>query len=208
MRRVVITIQIVGLLLPFSALSAERAPEPREILLKTIFALEMPGTIDLWKVDDSATAREIRSIRQALSKPQPEGTHTEPAFVVVGSGLNAIHEAHGVLVDGKKPRESISQDQVATIVFFSREFGRYVHLRRVEQRGNNIEVGYQFIPHKTKEVTGHFAIIPLGKLPAGKTRVEVKQTPMPQEYISAGWKPTSSEVAKGVVCSSFSFSVE
>ncbi len=183
-------------------------PEEREIPLKDIWALHMPGTIDLAKIDNAVASREMASIRQLLSRPPAEGKDGKAGFVVLGRPMDALHEAHAVLVDGKKALDTIPKDNLSSVVFFSHEFGRYVHVQSVERRGNDIEIKYKFVPHKSKELTEHFALIPLGKLPAGTMRVNILQTPMPKELVVAGWKPISADTARRVVCNSFSFVVK
>ncbi len=94
-----------------------------------------------------------------------------------------------------------------TLVFFSQEFNCYVRLQSVERQADVITVKYVFVPHKTKELTDHFALIPIGKLPKGKWRVEIVQSPMEQKYKDAGFKEVSAKIAGQVVCGSFTFEI-
>jgi hypothetical protein len=209
MYRIAISVVIAS---AFLWLGTSRAETPTDkdvkIPLDKVWAFRMPGTVDLATIDKPVASREIESIRRVLSMPTAQGKDAKAAFVVLGTGLKAIHEAHAVLVDGKKPRETIPKDSEASVVFFSYEFGRYVHLHSVERHGNSIEIKYEFVPHKSKELTEHFAVMPLGKLPAGTLRVDIVELPMPQQLIAAGWKPISADVSRGVVCRSFSFVVK
>ena len=147
------------------------------------------------------------AIRRAISKPPMQGKNARPAFVVQGDLPEAVHEAYMVLVDDKKPREVIPKGLTASVVFFSSDFGRYVHLRSVERHDNDIDIKYEFVPHKSKEVTAHFAIIPLDKLPSGTMRVNIAQAPMSAEFAS-GWKPIIDDTARCIVSNSFSFVVK
>ena len=113
-----------------------------------------------------------------------------------------------MLVDGKKPQETFPPDTKVSLVFFSYQYGPYVHLHKVTRRGNLINVRYQFVPHKTEEVTEHFALIPIGKLAAGKVRVEIIQSPMEPKFVKAGWKDIKPDIASRIVCGSFSFDVK
>jgi hypothetical protein len=64
-----------------------------------------------------------------------------------------------------------------TLVFYSRLSGSYVHLRRVIRDGNVITLQYRFVAHGSREITTHFALVQLGKLPAGKYEVKTVQLP-------------------------------
>src|SRR4051812_33737127 len=100
-----------------AASNADRRNDNAEAIpLNTIWAFRMPGTIDLEKVEKMPEAKEIESIRRALSTPPPQRKEAKPTFVVLGSGLTALHEAHRVLVDGKQPREDIPKNSDASIV--------------------------------------------------------------------------------------------
>jgi hypothetical protein len=183
-------------------------PEPVEISLDTIWGLNMPGIRELETSDDHRLAKLIGAIRRKLSDKPPQGQTAKACFAVTGAGPDALREAHSVLVDGKKPRQELPSGRDVSLVFFSHEFGRYVQLQRVLRDRNDIEIQYQFVPHKSLELTVHFALIPLGKMIPGKVQVHIKQLPMDDEFRRSGWKSVEPEVAKRVICQSFSFSVE
>lgn len=189
--------------------AANEEAKSRIIALDQIWGYNLPGTRDLLKIEGRSSAKQqIEEIRDALSTPPPQGKEASAGFAVAGSGADALREAHAVLVGGKKPRQTLPQDSELSLVFFSYQFGPYVHLQKVLRRGNVIEVQYLFVPHKTEEVTEHFALIPLGKLAAGKVRVEITQLPMEKRFVSAGWNDIAPEVARRIVCRPFSFVVE
>jgi hypothetical protein len=182
--------------------------EAVEIPLKEIWAYNMPGTRDLQKVEDRLTPKQWEEIRRSLSVQPPQGKKAGTGFAVVGVGPDAMREVHVVLVEGKKPSQIFPSNSDVSLVFYSYQFNRYVHLRSVSRRGNVIEIQYQFVPHKTKELTEHFALIPLSKLQLGKVQVDVVQAPMAQEFVRAEWKPVGDDTARQIVCGSFSFEVE
>ncbi len=95
-----------------------------------------------------------------------------------------------------------------SVVFFSYQEGNYVHLSRIELHGNDILIQFRFVPHETAVVTEHFALIPLGKLRAGKYQVKVVQSPMEQEYIDQGCVANDESDVQRFVCGSFEFSVK
>ncbi len=154
----------------------------------------------------------VSGIRRAL-RPEPiQGTNpiqwkdASPGFAVLGTGMDALHKAHAVLVKNQEPRKSFPADAEITLVFFSYQAGTYVHLHRVDRRDEIVEIRYRFVPHRTRDLSEHFALIPLGKLSGGKLRVEVIQSPLQQKHVNlSGMKPLQPEWGRQVVCKSFSF---
>ncbi len=186
----------------------KKVPEVVTIPLDQIWAYNMPGTKRLEKVEDRRSAKELREIRTSLSTTQLKRGMARAGFVVVGEGIGAVQGAHAVLVEGKKAPQQLPADTEISLVFFSCQFGRYVQLQKVVRDDNVIEVQYQFIPHKSKEVTQHFALIPLGKMVPGNMRVKITQVPMAREFVSAGWQPVQPDTERRIVCQPFSFDVE
>lgn len=191
-----------------AASAQNEQPKATDIPLKEIWALGMPGTFNLANIEDVVASKEIQSIRRSLSMPVAQDSRGKTGFVVLGTSVTALHEAHAILVDGKKPREVFPHNCDLCAVFFSREFGRYVQIRRITSCGNLITIHYEFVPHKTKELSTHFALVPLGKLLPGKKQVTIAQVPLSAELSSAGWKPICLDVSQQIVCKSFSFVVE
>lgn len=174
--------------------------EPKEIPLKDIWANRVPGTRDINKLDKQPSM--VLDIRRAIGFPTKD--KAKPGFAVEGTGPDALREAHAVFVKDKKPRDTFSGRDEVSVVFFAYETRPYVHLQKVELQGNNINVYYQFVYHETEEVTRYIALIPLGKLPAGKYRVNINRSPK-EKY--GGSQPLSDEIAARIVCRSFSFTV-
>lgn len=186
--------------------------ESREIPLKEIWAYNMPGTRDVGTLESNKPPATrygplVRNIRNVLSDCRTEGKKARTAFAVSGTGHVALREAHAVIVEGKKPHKTFPVGGEISAVVFSCSFGAYVHLHKIERKGNLIEIDYRFVPHKTKESTEHFAIVPLGPLPAGEYLVAVINAPMDQRFVDAGVKPIDLKVANEVVSRSFSISV-
>lgn len=193
------TVIVVALALPYMSSPSAFSIEPRVVPFDDIWGYGMPGTRDVTTLKG---AKLLEGIRNELSK-SPKGRE---GFVVQGDGAAALRAASAALLD-KKPQQSYPESEL-TLVFFSYEFGYYVRLEKVEIEENVVKVHYQFVPHKSKELTKHFALIPLGQFSPGKVQVEFIQSPLPQEFANAGWKPVSSETAQRVVCQSFSFVVK
>lgn len=171
--------------------------EGGEIYLDEIWAHNMPET------------RRINpgSILRSLEKTPPKGTKAKAGFAVRGSGRDALRQAYQVIVEGEEPRKEFTDGDEISVVFFSYQFGDYVHLHKVERQYRNIEIRYRFFPHESAYTTEHLALIPLGKLPAGKYRINIVRSPREQRMLDIGYRPVSNASARRVVCSSSSFSV-
>jgi hypothetical protein len=185
-------------------------PEVATVRLEEIWAYEMPGTRPMMAAEVNPTevsATELRLVDELLDaidpKPQKE---TKPGFAVAGSDVEALRAAHDVLVH-KKTVESLSTEQDIWIAFFSHNFGRYVHIQGVELGGKKIVIRFQFIPHMTKEMTQHFALIPLGKLARGTYQVQIVQAPMPKKFFDWVIPPVDPASEARVVCRPFEFEV-
>jgi hypothetical protein len=184
--------------------STNYAEEVVKIPLDQIWANNMPGTRNI--VDLDIESWFVSHIREALGFPQKD-KDAKPAFAVLGTGLDALRAAHEVLVNKKKPRETFPAGNEVSLVFFAHETQPYVHLHKVERQGNNVNIHFRFVPHEEEVTERYIALIPLGKLSLGKYRVNIIRSPMPQNYIDLGFRPMSDEVARRIVCRSFSFSV-
>jgi hypothetical protein len=169
------------------------------IPLDEIWAYEMPGTRDIQELDRDLSAENPEtdtstesgsqrdslwtSIANSLSADMPgsdwprEGQLARPGFAVVGTGREALRRTHAVLVNGEKPAESFELDTEISLAFFSYQTATYVHIQKVERRGNEIEIQYRFVGYGEKFVTAHLALIPLGKLLPGEYEVNMVQLP-------------------------------
>jgi hypothetical protein len=176
----------------------------KEIPLSEIWAYDMPGTKDVRKLGQSES---IERILRAIAHKSNSQEFASPGFAIVGTNKTALDEAFQVLVKRQSAPDKLSPSEPVSIVVFSHNTVRYFHISSVETRGVKFIVRYQLIPHKTKKVTSHFAIIPLGKLTPDKYQVEMVQL-QPVEFIKNGFPPISDEVAKTIVSNSFDFEIE
>jgi hypothetical protein len=216
-----------GLLLYFCA-PAQRQIERSELAtipLDQIWAFDMPGTHDVQELEPDKFGEHTRGlpsaersrlldesitdqIRVALDKDRPsKGTIAKPGFAVLGTGAEALQGAYDVLVKKKTPDKSFPLGSNVTLVFFSHLCGQYVHLVDVERKRNAIKIQYQFVPHMNADLTWHFALIPVGKLPIGKYGVEIIQLPGGKDKTGHFVGGLSADQARQIVCQPFSFSV-
>jgi hypothetical protein len=170
------------------------------IPLDQIWASNMPGTrsIDSTTHDEAATI--LPDILRALATRPPDPDGAKPGFAVLGTNEESLRAAHAAIVDGKVPHQLFPAGRDVSLVFFSHQLGSYVHIQEVHRDGSRIEIQYRFVPHRTREVTAHFAMIPLGKLPVGKYTVEILQKHRGETRGPKNWELR--------VCKSFEFSVE
>jgi hypothetical protein len=196
---------------PLAVLGAEPTDGPdakRIIPLKEIWAYKMPGTRNLEEFEEYKLAKLIDGIRKSLSADSKHKMKLKTGFAVQGERVEALRAAHEVLVNGGSLSPRLSHRREISVVFFSQQSGYYVRLHEVVRHGRSIEIRYRIIPHKSLELTEHFALIPLGILPPGGFQVNIEQTPLEENHKEPGSRPVKLELAQSLVCKSFSFVVE
>ncbi len=187
-----------------------KEPVPVVIPLSEIWAYNMPGTRDIRelqadKIPVSGDGPLVEQIRRSLSKDRPKGKAAGKGFAVLGTGLEALREAHTVLVEGRKPRNSFPGGSKISLVFFSHLSSCYVHLHQVNRQRTTITIRYQFVPHETKEMTTHIALIPIKGLLEDEYRIHVTQSPMERKFVESGFKQIDAAQARSIACGPFSF---
>ncbi len=194
--------------------AAENELQPDEaktvvIPLDQIWALDMPGTRDVRSLKPKEVTWSIGS-QIGWGNSSSSGSKKKiagPGFAARGTGMEALIAAHAELPEGQKPPDTFPFGSKLSVVFFSHGFNYYVHLNRVERLGNVITIRYRFVPHETKNLSSHFAIIPVSDLQHGEVQVNIVRSPMEEKYIDGGFKPVNAEWERRVVCKSFSFSI-
>lgn len=200
------TMRLFALLVVLFCCSASHAEEVVEIPLDKIWADSMPGTQNVYGLEGTPSGNplvaEIRKEHGSKSWEDKAG----PAFAVEGTGLEALKNAHAVIV-GKQPRSTSFSGEVS-VIFFSLVGGNYVHLTKVERDQNTIKIRYEFVSHQQKHLTRHFAIIPLGKLPKGEYKVDITAEGFEKPFANAEMRANPDEHKLQRVSSSFEFSIE
>ncbi len=164
----------------------------------------MPGTRDVRELEPASGQSLVSQIVQSLREPIPQ--QKAKGFTIHGWGLDALREACAVLANGQKPTNAFLAGTRLSVVFFSRISSYYVYVQKVERDGNTVKVYFRLVPHRTKELTEHFALIPLEELSPGKVTVEIIRSPMEKEFI--GFKLPDAEVESRIVSQSFHFVIE
>jgi hypothetical protein len=192
------------------------------IPLDKIWAYEMPGTRDIRGLDTVSKTEPakglvgpiVRSWMMRFESLRPEEIKSKSwarsGFVVPGSGHAALQAAYAIFVRGEKARTSFLPDEEITIVFFSEPPSKYrVIFQQIQRKGNEIEIRYQLEPSISGRNFDNFALIPLGRLSAGKYCVEMHQVPRELKPVEAklGLKPLNEEWGLNFLCKTFRFSV-
>ncbi|MBA3481289.1 MAG: hypothetical protein H0T51_05685 [Pirellulales bacterium] len=188
-----------------SASLAVAEEKPVEIPLKSIWALDMPGTKDVHELDpyDGDNPTVIGKIIRVFFTKHDEDTPPEKCFVVQGEGKEALKNAADVLICNEPRLKGVKASHAASLVFYSYPAPGYVVLDSVIRTGNQITINYQVVVHQSSNVTSHFALIPLHNLPLGKITVKPVQVPAKESRVPLP-DPKQSEQA---VCDSCSFVV-
>lgn len=193
-----------------------------KISFDEIWALEMPETKDVRDLQEIPKALPnaellrrsyVRQIEVALTHRNLPNYGEQPrsALVVQGSGVEALKEAARVLTEiaekgNKKELELIQPaGKELSLVFYSYMCAHYVHIIEVNKEESTITVKYRFVSHSTANMSTHFALIPLGKLPKGTKLVKIVQERTLDKY----GKPASSvREPRRYVSDSFTFCIE
>jgi hypothetical protein len=205
---------VLGLVLGCSISQAE---EVVEISLSEIWALDMPGTRDVRELEfrpgsnhteETVKQSFVHQIRRSLSnRPRDDGDTAGTVFVVTGVGREALQNALAVLKDESARLKSVSGNKPFSLVFYSYGCGRYVRLDEVRRTNHTIDIDYHFEAHNTRNMSSHFALIPLDNMPTGEIQVKVNQLPGKGPPIGQPAKPLDSLRVRQIVSDSFSFEV-
>jgi hypothetical protein len=180
----------------------------------------MPGTRDIRELEPKLDVHDasfrdlyrrslVRQIASFLSTYVPkESEQAQPAFVVVGTGKEALKNAHTIFIKERLVHGTgtVPSDTELSLVFYTYVTGWHPQINSVHQSPDAITVKYQFIaPQEPAFGAKRFALIPIGKVAPGTVQVEIEQVP-PVDYRGrpVEWKVDSERI----VCGSFSFDVK
>jgi hypothetical protein len=189
--------------------SIGRAEETVEIPLTEIWAWNMPGTKNVRELEKTPTDYPLVFGIARKLKLTSNRDEAGPAFVVEGSGLQALKNAYAVIVD-KQPRlTSLPEGTEGSIIFFALQGSPYVHLTKIEKRQNRFKIKFEFMGSLRKDSPNHFAIIPVGKLPEGHFSVEIVAEGFAEPFTSDPGRRANPDKRKmRRVSSSFEFDVK
>jgi hypothetical protein len=178
--------------LAFASFSfAAVAAEPVTIPVADIWAYRIEGTRDVRdlepdqfgeKTKELSSEEKFKLLHASLTQGILDGLRKQDAkaFVVQGTGRAALLAAKDA-IDGKVPRPLTSSEEVS-IAFFCSPVALTCQLEDVTRAGNTIDIPYRLTRRGDEWVSAYFALIPLGKLPAGKYEVNFVQKPKPDNF--------------------------
>lgn len=198
--------------------------KPKVIPLEDIWAWDMPGTRDVRELEPAnygehdetlSEAQELKRFNKAKSqillkalKQKYKNQPIEQGFAVAATGVEAIHKAIQHIKRGAaKKHAALPSNEPITLVFYSKEYGRYLHIKSVVRKGKTFTINYQLVPHTSKQLTQHFALIPTGLLTDGKYVVEMKLHSTPPRNQVRPHSPVPKNVPGDYVCRPFEFVV-
>jgi hypothetical protein len=178
------------------------SPAKIEVPLSRIWATDMLGTRDVRELgspraEDSLVERVLKQVRHTWNKDQ--------GYVVSGEDAEALREFLRLRESGE-PRNSLTEGEPVTLVFFTKVMGPYVELLGVYKLDTEITIQYRLVPHLTKDSRQHLALIPLGELTSGNYSVKLERLPVEQKYLAQGMQEPSMQQSDNV-CGAFEFSV-
>jgi hypothetical protein len=199
---------------------AKPDPKAKLVPLSEVWALKMPGTKNVRELDGEGQGIARSTTNRMASwlinnRPRPieanvpptRASLAGPGFAVIGTEADSLRQAANKLIQRpRRGRERFLSGSSMTVVFFAHPTAGYVHLHAVEVAGTDVTIKYRIVPHRTKESTTHFALIPLGKLPAGEYRVRMVLLPPPEEAGKRA-RPFDPGIAARDVCGDFTFLV-
>lgn len=187
-----------------------------EIPLKSIWAANMPGARNIRELEPRTKGdnREFGPLMHTIYRTMQGGRSGQswgrpdagPGFPVPGEGIAALNAAYDILSDNDERPTKVSAGEVS-VVFFARQSGQYCYLEKVEREGNVIALTYRFHAHRTANITGHFALIPLGTLKPGEYEVRMEQLQVARPTGEASGL-IEGERLKRTVSEPFSFEVQ
>jgi hypothetical protein len=216
---------VVGAFVAVSVLCGQACGESptdkaKMIPLEKIWAYDMPGTKDVRELEPKLDVHDpgfqefwrqslVRRIVRFLAVYTPkEGETAGPSFVVVGKGKGALNKVLDTLKDRerKKQERPFPKDWELSLVFYSYVTGWHPQIKSVEQTPALITVKYQFVAQQEPAFAAvRFALIPIGKFPAGKVRVKIEEVP-PVDFKGKPVDPL--QHAERYVCGSSSFTIK
>jgi len=153
-----------------------------------------------------------KSLVQPIEQALQEITHWEKkpsaGFAVSGRDRDALPDLHRVLAKQEKPKGSFTPQEEVSIFFFTQLTTPHVRIKGIERTGNVFKIKYMLIPRNYQIQTSINALIPCGKLPIDKYKVEMHRVPVTAKETRNGeYPPTEADLEKLIVCLPFSFVV-
>ncbi|MCH7750806.1 MAG: hypothetical protein IH898_01425 [Planctomycetes bacterium] len=181
--------------------------------LDGIWGYRMPGTHNMNFVRQhgeyvSAEGQTVEEIYNSLVGSSRD-KESSPAFAVQGTAMDALKNALTALNNSFKAINVFSIHEDVSVFVFSYNSRWRMNIRRVIRKSRDVEIRYELTPLLIMpDSTVNFAVIPLGKLPAGEMTIQMVKLPTGQEWINKGIVPITEEELARIVCKSFQLIVK
>ena len=184
----------------------DRNKAAKVIPLDHIWAQSMPNTKRISALDprkDEPNAMSaVSAINRLLSiRSSEENAKAGQCCLVEGEGKESLYSALAIIEKRQPIPEFMPAGKPLTLFFYTHFAPGYVCLDSVYWEGTRLKVNYKVVIHQTTEATIHFALIPVGKLSAGKINVDVIEVKPPIAY-------RNQAVADRAVCDSCAFDIK
>ncbi|MDC0936652.1 hypothetical protein OAS39_10225 [Pirellulales bacterium] len=124
-----------------------------------------------------------------------------PCLIIPAEGIAALKIAAETLDRNLPAPKTIPFGRPLSLFFYSHIAPGYVQIRSIQREESLVTINYQIVTHASAAATTHYALIPLGPLPDGKFRVDIKELPPPTPYVFQS-------VADDAVCDSSTFIIK
>lgn len=179
------------------------AEEPIEIPLSEIWALDMPGAHNVYELAPEDARREfnelLKEVKQQLYKLPRDGSAMPEAFAYAGGPARGPQLLLDRLRNKTTAKSVVTQGDPIFVMIFSGNDVRYFRFAGAAWKENTLEIMCEFIPHRTRNESVHFAILPIGNLPPGTYSLTFKHKPLPATSPYADSEPGGPLLLK-VVC--------
>jgi hypothetical protein len=208
----------IFLLLPLLVVCTSSVVAAEQVPLDKAWGVNIPGTRDARELEPRTEGDRHKNgplmriiYRELLEYYGRRGrVDAGHAFVVPGKGIAALNYAYDVLLQSEERPEVVPAGEVS-LVFYARRSGQDVHLEKIEREGMVIKLQYRFVIRRSRQTTGHFALIPLGKLASGNYEVRIDQLSLrypDDEHGPVVRPPLEEKIETQIISQPFSFEVE
>jgi len=231
MRTLLLLASAIALLMDSSAIAVE-STKSVEVPLKSIWAncaegakaltelepelrvsLDTPEEIAKYSTPEAQKALYERGrqsfvwkIEAAQLRDQSESKAPRTGFAVAGVGRAALPGVYAAIVEGKERQDTFSEQDEITVVFFTRPSVAGVIIDRIEWQGNILRIHFTMVSQGELAARSSLALIPVGKLAAGKYRVETVRSSR-TDRDQRGFPPVKAGAENEIVCRPFNFVV-
>jgi hypothetical protein len=199
----------------FCATASAEQPKDKDAIVsipsKDIWGYSMMATKNVRELEPDFFSPGERKQRADKSLTEQIEAHcstpNDEGFAVVGTGKEALKNIYSVVGDKEKPKTTFPSGTELSLFFYSKVYGSYVRVDHAEVQDKTVEIFYRYVPHNDRDLTWHYAIIPVGRLSPGTYNVKITQLPVDMSLMHGESDEIDTKAGDKYVCKPFSFSV-